>query len=179
MPITISGSNGITFNDGTTQNSAGLRVINVTRKIWHTRFAPGTFTTKQFPEGWQNILDFDINVNRLHPNSVLLVKWTMSMRTNASDCLIWRASWGGHGWYQGTMPYDAGFGCNSKPFYTTMWMDSLPNGERGSKRMLLEYSCNNGDTNNRPASVINPNNRNDDNRYTQEYSSCVVFELAR
>ena len=178
MTITVSGTNGVTFSDSTNQIK-GLSVVNFTRKIWSLRAVPGDFSSKQYPEGWLNIPNNSINIPRIHPNSIFLVKWTMAMRTNYSDCLHWRASWGGSGWYQGTMPYDAGFSANSRPFYTTMWMDTLPNGVIGSKNMILEYYTANGNTGNRAAQVLNPNNRQDDNRYTQEYSSVTVFELAR
>jgi len=178
MTITISGSNGVTFSDATNQPK-GLTVVNFTRRTWHTRVVPGDFNSKQYPEGWQNIQSNNINIERKHPNSIFLVKWTMSMRTQYSDCLHWRASWGGSGWYQGTMPYDAGFSANSRPFYTTMWMDTLPVGVVGSRNIILEYYTANGQTANRPAQIMNPNQRHDDNRYNQEYSSVTVFELAR
>lgn len=177
MTMTISGTSGITFSDSTSQPK-GLTVVNVTRRTWNTRVVPGDWPSKQYPEGWQNITSNNINIERIHPNSIFLVKWTMAMRTQNSDCLVWRASWGGDGWYQGTMPYDAGFSANSRPFYTTMWMDNLPRGFVGSRSMLLEYYAANG-SGNRPAQVMNPTQRHDDNRYVQEYSSVTVFELAR
>ena len=178
MSIIVSGSTGITFSDNSNQTS-GLTIVNFTRKTWSGRYNPGDFPSKQYPEGWGNIIDFPLNVDRVHPKSIFLVKWTMAMRTQYSDCLHWRASWGGDGWYQGTMPYDAGFSANSRPFYTTMWMDNLPSGITGSRPMLLEYYTANGGTGNKPAQVMNPNMRHDDNRYSQEYSSVTVFELAR
>lgn len=178
MPITINGTNGITFNDTTVQNK-GLTVVNFTRKIWSTRYNPGDFNSKQYPEGWQNLHDDHITIERVHPKSILLVKWTMSMQNNYSDCLSWRGSWGGEGWYQATMPYDAGFTANARPFYTTMWMNNLPQGSLGSKNLLLEYRAANGNTGERPSTVINPNRREDDERYPTNYSSVTVFELAR
>lgn len=178
MPITINGTSGITFNNSTVQ-SRGLTVVNFTRKVWSTRYNPGDFNTKQYPEGWQNLQDEQIQIERVHPNSIFLVKWTMSMRNNYSDCLVWRGSWGGSGWYQGTMPYDAGISANSRPFYTTMWMDNLPQGVLGSRNLLIEYYSANGSGNNRPAEIMNPHRKSDDSRYFQEYSSVVVYELAR
>lgn len=178
MTLTVSGTSGIGYSDASNEIK-GLTVVNFTRRTWNTRTVPGDFNSKQYPEGWQNITSNNINIERIHPKSILLVKWTMAMRTQYSDCLHWRASWGGSGWYQGTMPYDAGFSANSRPFYTTMWMDSLPEGKLGSSSMLLEYYTANGGTGNRPAQVMNPTQRHDDNRYVQEYSSVTVFELAR
>ena len=178
MTITISGSNGITFSDSTTQ-SKGLTVVNFTRRTWSTKTSPGDFNSKQYPEGWSNIQnDNFMMIERVHPKSIFLVKWTMSMRTNYSDHLQWRCSWGGLNKSQGTMPYDAGFSANSRPFYSTFWLDAIPEGTLGTRPMVLEYHAGNGSGGERPSVNINPHRRNDD-RLEQEYSSCTVYELAR
>ena len=177
MTITISGSNGITFSNSTIQ-SKGLTVVNFTRKTWSTKTSPGEFNSKQYPEGWQNLNDGSMMIDRVHPNSIFLVKWTMSMRGNASDHFLWRCSWGGLNKSQGTMPYDAGFAANAKPFYSTFWLDAIPAGTLGSRPMLLEYWAANGSGGQKPSVNINPHKRNDD-RINQEYSSCTVYELAR
>lgn len=178
MTITISGSNGITFSDSTVQ-SKGLTVVNFTRKTWSTKVSAGLFSSKQYPEGWASIqTDNFIMVERVHPNSIFLVKWTMSMRDNYSDHMTWRCSWGGLSTSQGTMPYDAGFSANAKPFYSTFWLDAIPTGTLGSRALVVEYYTANGSAGDKPANVINPHKRNDA-RLTQEYSSCTVYELAR
>ena len=172
MTITVSGTNGVTFSDSTNQIK-GLSVVNFTRKIWSLRAVPGDFSSKQYPEGWLNIPNNSINIPRIHPKSIFLVKWTMAMRTNYSDCLHWRASWGGSGWYQGTMPYDAGFSANSRPFHSTFLVTSTAT---GANTMRLRWRTANNQSGNMPATIWNPNS-SDDGRYTQEYSAATIWEI--
>ena len=168
MALTINGSS-LTYPDGSIQVSSS-KIVNVARVTYNTRTAWSTTTAAEI---------WNWSYTKLYSNSYLYVEVDLSMRNNYSDCLVWELNYAEGSYFQGTQPYDAGFSANSRPFYTTMWMDTLPNGVIGSKNMILEYYTANGNTGNRAAQVLNPNNRQDDNRYTQEYSSVTVFELAR
>ena len=170
MAITLAGTNStITFNDSSTQTFAS-KIINFQRFVWAERNVPQT-RPRDIVE-WQPIP----MVTKLQENSYLLVKVNLSMRTNYSDHLNWWLTYGDDPTqYLGTMPYDAGFSANARPFHSVFLVTG--SNRPGTRAMRLRWDTVNNQDGNKPNDVYNPSYI-DDNRLNNEYSQMVVFELA-
>jgi hypothetical protein len=170
MAITLAGTNStITFANSSTQTFAS-KIINFQRFVWRERTVAREYSTDQIY--WQPTP----MVTKLQQNSYLLVKVNISMRSNYSDCLNFFLRYGSDPTdYLGTMPYDAGFSANARPFHSVF----LVNGANapGTYAMNLRWTTANNQDGNKPADNYNPSYI-DDNRLDTEYSQMVVFELA-
>ena len=164
MTVSVSGTT-LTYTDSTTQVSAA-KVINFQRFTNNTRYS--------FPEANANTI-WGVSCLKVQASSKLLVKVNISLRTNASDCLVWEMKYGPNGTiFQGTQPYDAGFGANAKPYHSVFFItDSTLTGYNS---LGLSWRTNNTGDGNRPSSVWNPNGI-DDARLNQQYSSIQVWEI--
>jgi hypothetical protein len=170
MAITLAGTNStITFANSSTQTFAS-KIINFQRFVWAERVVPTT--RAQDIILWQP----EPMVTKLQENSYLLVKINLSMRTNYSDHLNWWLSYGDDQVeYQGTMPYDAGFSANGRPWHSVFLVTGI--NKPGTSVMRLRWDTANNQDGNRPCDNYNPSYI-DDNRLSNEYSQMVVFELA-
>lgn len=145
------------------------RVVAVTRHVNGQRVAWGDTSANTY---------WTIPVERKNPHSILFVDLRLSMRTNYSDCLVHECRYGDdtNYWHQGTMPYDAGFSSNSRPFSTTFWVDNINERYTGVNKMQFRWRTNNNGGGNKPAQIWNPNS-GDDARYNQEISTATIWEI--
>ena len=164
MTVSVSGST-LTYTDSTTQTTAA-KVINFQRFTNNVRYSLPTTNSNSF---------LGFSCLKLQANSKLLIKADISMRNNYSDCLVWEIKYGPNGTlFQGTMPYDAGFGANSRPYHSVFYITD--SALTGYNSLSLSWRTANTQNGNRPADVINPNGI-DDQRLTQSYSSFCVWEI--
>lgn len=162
MSISFNGTT-MTFGDGTSQVSSS-KIVNVSRRTYAVRTA---WSDTSAAEIWSEY------ITKLFSDSYLYVEVDLSMRTNYSDCLVHEMNYANGTWFQGTMPYDAGFSANSRPYHSTFVITSS---NTGSNIIRLRWRTNNNQGGNKPAQIWNPNS-SDDGRYTQEYSAMTVWEI--
>lgn len=162
MAITFNGSQ-VTYGDGTIQVSSA-KVVNVDRKTYNTRTA---WSDASSTEIWSEYY------TKLYSTSYLYIEVDLSMRGNYSDHLTWEMNYAGGTYYQGTMPYDAGFSANARPYHSVF---SITSASTGSNLLRLRWRTADGNGGNKPASIWNPNS-SDDGRLSQEYSAMTIWEI--
>jgi len=169
MPITIN-ANSIVFPDSTIQSGPST-VVKFTRITNNTRQSfPSSGTAAE-----SGAIFWSPAYTKSFANTNLYIEIDLSMRGNYSDHLTHLCNYAGSPYFQGTMPYDAGFSANSRPYHSTFLLTGIRN--TGSNTLNFSFRCQNGGNSGEyPASVWNPNS-SDDGRYNQEYSAIHVYEI--
>ncbi len=166
LPTQTGNSGKVLTTDGTSSSWGYSKVINFQRVTYATRTS--------LPNS-SNYTYWSTPITKLVDSSNLFIELDLSMRGNYSDCLVHECQYAGSSWFQGTMPYDAGFGANSRPFHSTFYLTGITN--TGSNTINFRWRTASGSTGDRPAELWNPNS-SDDSRYTQEYSAIHIWEIA-